>query len=111
MKNFFICVVLCAVIFGSSLFSIAQEISPGGVMTYSNSDISIEVDFVKMEGDFCIVDVSHAYQGVRFLKKRKRFYAYRGEEYINLTPHHKLTLFYAGTKGGEVYVLLNDKKI
>lgn len=81
-------------------------------MNYSNSDISLEVNFVKMDGDFCIVEVTGKYQGADLPKKRKRFYAYRGEEYINLTPHHKLTLFHAGAKGrGELYALLNDKQI
>jgi len=111
MKNFFVCVVLCAVIFGSSLFSIAQEISLGGIMTYSNSDISIEVNFVKMEGEFCIVDVTGKYRGVELRKKRKRVHVYSGEEYVDLTPHHKLTIFYAGTNKGEVYTLLNGDAI
>lgn len=111
MKRFLVSMVLCLVICLTGTSSFAKEISLGGTMIYSDSDISLEINFVKMEGDFCIVEVSGTHNGEKIPKKRKRVYAYRGEEYVNLTPHHKLTLFYAGTKGGQIYALLNGKAI
>lgn len=111
MKKFLIGAVLCMMFCLIGASSFAKEISPGSIMTYSDSDISIEVNYIKMEGEDCIVNVTYRHKGGKRYLRMERFNAYGFEHDINLTPHHKLTLFYAGTEGGQVYALLNGKAI
>lgn len=111
MKNFLVGAVLFMVFWLVGDSSFAMEISPGEIMIFSDSEISIEVNYVEMEGEDCIVEVVYKYRGGKSHSKRERFNAYGFEHYVNLAPNYKLTLFYAGTNGGEVYALLNDKQI
>lgn len=111
MKKFLVGAVLFMIFWLVGDSSFAVEISPGEIMIFSDSEISIEVNYVEMEGEDCIVNVTYKYKGGKRYLKMERFNAYGFEHYVNLTPHHKLTLFYADTNKGEVYTLLNGKAI